>query len=237
MAAFPNGLRDILQPGPPALHRGRLQIAPESPQTIDASGLICNLGHAANSWNRNRIMPARPFRLGRSRTGLGIFATKPIKKRSRIAEYKGPLLGVDEALKAEQRGNRYLYEVNSRWTINGAGRSNLARYFNHSCNPNADTFIKERRVFIRALRNIKPDEEIVYDYGRDYLKNVIGLANCQCSRCRKRRAKHAAELRLKRKRKAARLAGKVKTKVTSKNSTKKKNKARAQSAKRRKSTR
>ena len=71
-------------------------------------------------------MPARPFRLGRSRTGLGIFATKPIKKRSRIAEYKGPLLGVDEALKAEQRGNRYLYEVNSRWTINGAGRSNLA---------------------------------------------------------------------------------------------------------------
>jgi hypothetical protein len=156
-------------------------------------------------------MPARPFRLGRSRTGLGIFATRPIKKRTRIAEYKGRRLGIDAALKAEKSGNRYLYEVNSRWTIDGATHGNIARYFNHSCNPNADTFIREGRVFIRTLRNIKPDEEIVYDYGRDYLKNVIGLANCQCSRCRKRRTKHAAELRLKRQRKAARLAkGKTK---------------------------
>ena len=57
-----------------------------------------------------------------------------------------------------------------------------------------------------TLRAIKPGEEIFYDYGRDYLKNVIGLSNCQCSRCRKRRSKHAAELRAKRLRKAARLA-------------------------------
>ena len=155
-------------------------------------------------------MPTRPFRLGRSLTGLGLFATRPIRKRTRIAEYKGPLLGVKDALKAEARGNRYLYEVNSRWTINGAGRSNIARYFNHSCNPNADTFIKQRRVFIRALRNIKPGEEIVYDYGRDYLKNVIGLSNCKCGRCRRRRARRAMELRLKRQRKELRLARKRK---------------------------
>ncbi len=161
-------------------------------------------------------MPPRPFRLGRSRTGLGLFATRPIKKRSRIIEYKGQMLGIDAALKAENRGNRYLYEVNSKWTIDGATRGNIARYFNHSCNPNADTFIRQRRVFIRALRDIKPGEEILYDYGRDYLKNVIGLENCQCSRCRKRRKKHAAELRLKRLRKAARLAGKTTAKKSAK---------------------
>jgi SET domain-containing protein len=160
-------------------------------------------------------MPARPFRLGRSRTGLGIFATKPIRKRTRLAEYKGRRLNVDQALKAENRGNRYLYEVNSRWTIDGTGHNNIARYFNHSCNPNADTFIRGGRIFIRSLRNIKPGEEIVYDYGRDYLKNVIGLSNCQCSRCRKRRSKRAAELRDKRKRKAARLTS-AKTKKTAK---------------------
>ncbi len=151
-------------------------------------------------------MPARPFRLGRSRTGFGIFATRPIKKRSRIAEYKGPRLNVDDALKAENRGNRYLYEVNSKWTIDGTAHGNIARYFNHSCNPNADTFIRQGRIFIRTLRDIKPGEEIVYDYGRDYLKNVIGLSNCQCSRCRKRRSKHAAELREKRLRRAKRVA-------------------------------
>jgi SET domain-containing protein len=152
-------------------------------------------------------MSRRPFRIGRARTGLGLFATKPIKKNSRIAEYKGPLLDFKTAEKAENRGNRYLYEISKNFTIDGAGRGNIARYANHSCNPNADTFSRKgRKVFIRALRNIKPGEEIVYDYGIDYLKNVIGRSNCQCSRCRKRRNRRAVELRLKRARKAARLA-------------------------------
>jgi SET domain-containing protein len=150
-------------------------------------------------------MSPRPFRIGRSLTGLGLFATRPIKKRSRIAEYKGRLLTTKQANKIERNGNRYLYEINSRWTIDGTPRSNIARYANHSCNPNAETYDVKRRVFIRALRNIKPGEEIVYDYGIDYFKNVIGRSNCKCSRCRRRRARRAAELRLKRKRKEARL--------------------------------
>ena len=131
-------------------------------------------------------MSRRPFRIGRSRTGLGLFATKPIRKRSRIAEYKGPLLTTKAANKIEASGNLYLYEINSRWTIDGTPRSNVARYANHSCNPNAETYDVKHRVFIRALRNIKPGEEIVYDYGIDYLKNVIGRSNCKCSRCRGR---------------------------------------------------
>jgi uncharacterized protein len=151
-------------------------------------------------------MSRRPFRIGRARTGLGLFAIKPIKKRSRIAEYKGPLLDFKTAEKAENRGNRYLYEISKNFTIDGAARSNIARYANHSCNPNADTYSVKHRVFIRALRNIKPDEEIVYDYGIDYLKNVIGKSNCQCSRCRKRRNRRAVELRAKRLRKARRMA-------------------------------
>ncbi|MBI1202938.1 MAG: SET domain-containing protein-lysine N-methyltransferase [Rhodopseudomonas sp.] len=151
-------------------------------------------------------MSPRPFRLGRSRTGLGLFATKPIKKAARISEYRGRRLDLEAATKAENSGNRYLYEVNSKITIDGAHRSNIARYFNHSCNPNCDTFIRNKRVFIRTLRNIKPDEELTFDYGRDYLKNVIGLENCQCPRCRKRRAKVAAEKREANKRKKLRLA-------------------------------
>jgi hypothetical protein len=153
-------------------------------------------------------MPKRPFRVGRSRTGLGLFATRPIRKRSRIAEYKGRLLTTKQAEILENRGNRYLYEINSRWTIDGSPRGNIARYANHSCNPNAESYDVKRRVFIRALRNIKPGEEIVYDYGTDYLKNVIGRSNCQCSRCRRRRAKRARQLRARRQRRAARLARK-----------------------------
>jgi uncharacterized protein len=151
-------------------------------------------------------MSRRPFRIGRSHTGLGLFATRAIKKRSRIAEYKGRLLDTQEAARLERRGNRYLYEINSRWTINGTPRSNIARYANHSCNPNADTIAVKRRVFIIAMRNIKPGEEITYDYGTDYLKNVIGRSYCQCGRCRRRRRRRQREMRNLRKRRAARLA-------------------------------
>jgi len=145
-------------------------------------------------------MPPRPFRLGRSRTGLGLFATRPIKRRVRLAEYKGPRLTVKEAEKAENAGNRYLFEVNSRWTIDGTARSNIARYFNHSCNPNTDTTIRNGRVFIFTLRPIKPGEELTYNYGSDYLNNVIGKSRCKCSRCRRRRAKRTRELRAKKSR-------------------------------------
>src|SRR5918992_5396047 len=34
----------------------------------------------------------KPYRVGRSRTGLGLFATKPIKKGTKIIRYFGPLL-------------------------------------------------------------------------------------------------------------------------------------------------
>jgi uncharacterized protein len=151
-------------------------------------------------------MPRRKFRIGRSRTGFGLFATAPIRKRSRVAEYKGSLLTTKKAAKLEASGNRYLYEINNRWTIDGTPRSNVARYANHSCNPNCDTIAVKRRVFIFARRNIKPGEEITYDYGIDYLKNVIGRSNCRCSRCRRRCAKRAQELRLRRERRKTRLS-------------------------------
>jgi len=151
-------------------------------------------------------MPRRPFRIGRSRTGLGLFAIREIKRRARIAEYRGSMLPTKDAERVEARGNRYLFEISNAWTIDGTPRSNIARYANHSCNPNAETYSYGGRVFIRALRRIKPDEEITYDYGNDYLKYVIGRSRCRCKRCRRRRARKQREARAVKKRRAARLA-------------------------------
>lgn len=151
-------------------------------------------------------MSRRSFRVSRSFTGLGLFAIRPISKREKIAEYKGPRVTAEEALRLERRGNRYLYEINPRVTIDGSPRSNIARYANHSCNPNAETYTYGGRVFIRALRRIKPDEEITYDYGNDYLKYVIGRSRCRCKRCRKRRARKQREARIAKKYRVARLA-------------------------------
>ena len=140
-------------------------------------------------------------------TGLGLFATQEIAKRARIAEYKGPLLDTKTATRSESRGNKYLLEINSRWTIDGTPRRNVARYANHSCNPNAEIYQRGLQMFIRTLRRIKPGEEITYHYGMDYLRNVIGISNCRCGRCRRRKARKQREARALKKRRATR-AGK-----------------------------
>src|SRR6266851_1163188 len=148
----------------------------------------------------------RPFRVGRSRTGLGLFATAPIEKRAFVAEYKGRKLTTEAADKLEARGNRYLYEINSRWTIDGTNRRNLARYANHSCRPNAESHHAGHRVFLRALKAIKPGDEITYDYGRDYFRNVITPRGCKCVKCREKRAAAQRARRSARARAAKRLA-------------------------------
>src|SRR5205085_5008916 len=117
------------------------------------------------SSKKKRINGAKyPFRIGRSRTGLGVFATEPIKKGKFIVEYTGPLLTNAQCDKIPD--NKYLFEVNARWTINGATRSNVARYINHSCRGgNADTYIlRSHQIKIRAVKNIQPGDEITYDY-------------------------------------------------------------------------
>ena len=150
---------------------------------------------------------ARPFRIGRSRTGLGAFATEPIKKRQFIAEYTGPLLTNKECEAIPD--NRYLFEVNARWTIDGSPRSNVARYINHSCRPNADPMIRDRRIWIKAIKNIAPGDEITYDYGKDHFNAYIKPHGCRCDKCREKRRVARAEARAKnarKRRRAERLA-------------------------------
>ena len=142
------------------------------------------------------ISPDKPYRVGRSRTGLGLFATKPIKKGAKIVRYFGPLLD-SKKKKDDAIENKYLFELNNRWTIDGSVRKNVARYINHACKPNAESDVKprKRRVIIRAIKNIEPGEEINYDYGTDYFKAYLKPIGCKCAACEKKRKKQRAEAR------------------------------------------
>jgi hypothetical protein len=42
------------------------------------------------------------------------------------------------------------------------------------------------KVIIRAIKNIRLGVEITYNYGRDYLTNVITRRGCKCDKCRKK---------------------------------------------------
>lgn len=123
----------------------------------------------------------RRYRVGRSRSGLGLFATRPFEKGDFIAFYKGRRI-LNKV--ADELDNKYMFELNSRWTIDGASRSNVARYINHSCRPNAETDVKKHKVIITAKKKIEPDEEITYNYGRDYFDYFIKPHGCRCVACK-----------------------------------------------------
>jgi uncharacterized protein len=124
------------------------------------------------------------YRIGRSATGLGLFATAPIERGAFIVEYSGPRIPTREAHAREKTaGARYMFEINSRWTVDGSVRSNIGRYANHSCHPNAESALRRGKVILRALRAIEPGEEITYDYGEEYFELFIKPNGCRCPKC------------------------------------------------------
>ena len=123
------------------------------------------------------------LKVKKSATGLGLFALEPIAKGTRVIEYTGEKINLDEA---NRRGGMYLFEINSKWFIDGKGRENLARYINHTCGSaaNCTVDVKAGRIWIVARKNIKEGEELNYDYGKDMFNAYIKPHGCKCAKCK-----------------------------------------------------
>lgn len=121
------------------------------------------------------------FIIKKTSTGLGLVAIKPIPKGKRLIEYFGPLVPNEIV---ERSNGKYYFGVNTKWSIDGSSRRNIARYINHSCKPNAEPFISQsRRVWIWSRRKIRAGEEITYDYGKEYFEGIIEPMGCRCEKC------------------------------------------------------
>jgi hypothetical protein len=101
--------------------------------------------------------------------GSGVFAARPIGKGARIIEYTGERVTHAQAdsryeCKDANDNHTFLFIVNSKTVIDAGVEGNDARFINHSCDPNCESVIEGRRVFIEAIRNIAPGEELAYDY-------------------------------------------------------------------------
>ena len=134
--------------------------------------------------------PAPPdlFRVGRSATGLGLFAIAPIAAGTFIVAYEGRKLR--DAV-ADPLRNRYLFKLGNGWTVDGAGRGNLARYINHACKPNAAARIRGGVIRIYAIKRIRTGDEITYNYGREYFEAFIEPKGCLCRSCTRKAARRA----------------------------------------------
>jgi uncharacterized protein len=113
--------------------------------------------------------------------GWGVYAGEPITKNSRIVEYAGERISNRESERRERghlpKGRIWCFAVNRRTVVDASVGGNIARFINHACRPNCYSQVVDDVIWIRAARNIRPGEELTYDY------NTNGAAGIGC-RCR-----------------------------------------------------
>jgi SET domain-containing protein len=99
--------------------------------------------------------------------GRGVFALVRIPRGTRIIEYIGERISHREADRRyahDDSPHTMLFMVDRKTVIDATRRGNSARWINHSCRPNCEAVDEDGRIFIEAIRDIRPGEELTYDY-------------------------------------------------------------------------
>ena len=121
--------------------------------------------------------------------GYGVFALRRIRRGTTVIEYLGDRITherADEryADKDAKDNHTFLFTVDSKTVIDAGRNGNDARFINHGCDPNCESAIMAKRVYIEAIRTIRPGEELVYDYqitrDPDDPDDVDEIFACRC---------------------------------------------------------
>lgn len=163
----------------------------------------------STSAKRSRPAPARTktpkaastkankyFELRQSKIqGRGAFATRPIKRGTRIIEYIGERISHDEADTryddpGMDRHHTFLFSIDRSTVIDAAVGGNDARFINHSCAPNCEAVDDKKRIYIEAIRDIAEGDELTYDYAyerdgtEDEAWEKLYVCKCGAATCR-----------------------------------------------------
>ena len=110
--------------------------------------------------------------------GLGGFAVQWIREGTRVAEYVGERLTgaeVDARYPGGESasGHTFLFSVGDDTYVDASHHGNESRFINHSCDPNCESDVIDGRVYILALRDIEPGEELTYDYSLEVEEELL----------------------------------------------------------------
>jgi SET domain-containing protein len=122
--------------------------------------------------------------------GRGVYATQFISEGARIIEYTGKRMSWDDAPNDPDDPHTFNFGLENGQVINPEIDGNEARWINHSCEPNCEAIEEDDRIFIYALRDIQPGDELFYDYALELdepitkklqkeFKCICGEANCR----------------------------------------------------------
>ncbi len=113
----------------------------------------------------------------------GCYTLDPIPKGRRILEYEGPRISKRDAdQRYADRPVTYLFGFGNRGeVIDGFG---TAMFLNHSCEPNCQTEESSGRIYIRSIRDIAANEELLYEYNLYDSDDQSADCFCKAPQCR-----------------------------------------------------
>ncbi|MDQ6611139.1 MAG: SET domain-containing protein-lysine N-methyltransferase, partial [Gemmatimonadota bacterium] len=122
--------------------------------------------------------------------------TENIRRGRKVIEYLGEPITHEEADRryddddAKGRHHTFLFILNDDTVLDARRTRCDAKYLNHSCDPNCESVIEDDHIWIQAIKPIKGEEELVYDYQfefeDDYEPEDIRYYACRCGtdKCR-----------------------------------------------------
>ncbi len=100
--------------------------------------------------------------------GRGGFAIKKIRTGQIVDEYIGQRITHEEADRRYDDNNgrhhTFLFVLDDDIVLDARYGGSDARFLNHSCDPNCETEIRDGHIYIKAIKPIEPEQELVYDY-------------------------------------------------------------------------
>lgn len=137
--------------------------APASPKSAPAARTARPHTEAPASGRRTQVRESGVH-------GKGVYAIRPLKAGDRVLEYKGEIITWKEALRRHphdpsQPNHTFYFHLDDGHVIDGKHQGNSAKWINHSCEPNLEAEQDGNRVFLMALHDIEPEEELFFDYG------------------------------------------------------------------------
>ena len=112
----------------------------------------------------------------------GLCANQDIKKGTKIIQYRGKIITrkkSEEDPKFDNDKAIYLFNLNKRYDLDGDFKYNTARLINHSCNPNCEVKGAGLKIWVYAIKDIKKNEELSYDYGFGFDEDFKNYP-CKC---------------------------------------------------------
>ena len=102
--------------------------------------------------------------------GKGVYALREIPAGSVLIEYIGEIIDWKEALRRHPHdpsdpNHTFYFHIDEQHVIDANVGGNASRWINHACEPNCEADETGGRVFIKALSDLSPGEELFYDYG------------------------------------------------------------------------